>query len=108
MDKPHHSHLHHAADSAPKTGGRDTIYTCPMHPQIRQEGPGHCPICGMALEPLLPGEAVDDSELRAVKRRFWIAAALSLPVVLIAMAPHVLDFHVAPATARCLRYAELL
>ena len=44
----------------------DTIYTCPMHPQIRQTGPGSCPICGMALEPLMPTAVEDDSELRAV------------------------------------------
>jgi Cu+-exporting ATPase len=79
-----------------------------MHPQIRQEGPGSCPICGMALEPLLPTEAADDSELRAVRRKFWFAAALSLPVVIIAMLPHLLDLHLAPQTARLLRYAELL
>ncbi|HET9863564.1 MAG TPA: copper-translocating P-type ATPase [Steroidobacteraceae bacterium] len=79
-----------------------------MHPQIRQVGPGTCPICGMALEPLVPAEAHDDSELRAVRRKFWIAAAFSLPVVVIAMVPHLLDLHFAPATARLLRYAELL
>ena len=47
-----------------------TIYTCPMHPQIRQVGPGHCPICGMALEPLMP-TAVKTTGADAVKR-FWI------------------------------------
>jgi len=58
-----------------------TIYTCPMHPEIRQIGPGHCPKCGMALEPLMPTETVDDSEIRSVRRRFWIALALAIPVV---------------------------
>jgi Cu+-exporting ATPase len=79
-----------------------------MHPQIRQEGPGTCPICGMALEPLMPTEAEDDSELRSVRRRFWISAALSLPVVAIAMLPHLLDLHLTLGTIRLLRGAELL
>ncbi|MEJ0038048.1 MAG: copper-translocating P-type ATPase [Gammaproteobacteria bacterium] len=106
-----HTHEHgrepaHAAQRAPAASG--AIYTCPMHPQIRQVGPGTCPICGMALEPLMPTEAEDDGELRAVKRRFWISAALSLPVVAIAMLPHVLDLHLSPSVARVLRGAELL
>ncbi|RIL00886.1 MAG: copper-transporting ATPase [Proteobacteria bacterium] len=61
-------------------------YTCPMHPEIVQDGPGSCPICGMALEPMTPtAEPEDDSELRDMQRRFWIAAALSLPLVAITM-----------------------
>jgi Cu+-exporting ATPase len=86
----------------------DVIYTCPMHPQIRQNGPGTCPICGMALEPLIPTAMEDDSELRAVKKKFWISAALSIPVVVIAMLPHLLDLHLTVATASILRYVELL
>src|SRR5262245_49150242 len=113
-DKLHeHGHHHHVerpapAQAAPPRPAVGTIYTCPMHPQIRQAGPGHCPICGMALEPLVSLESDDDSALRAVRRRFWIAAAFSLPVVVIAMLPHLLDLHVAPGTARRLRYTELL
>ena len=84
-----------------------TIYTCPMHPQIRQVGPGSCPICGMALEPVMPTVEADDSELKAVQRKFWIAAALSLPVVLIAMVPHLVDLHLPDGTAHLLRYLEL-
>ena len=61
------------------------IYTCPMHPQIRQVGPGNCPICGMALEPADASIATDDTELRTMTRRLWIAAGLSLPVALMAM-----------------------
>jgi Cu+-exporting ATPase len=79
-----------------------------MHPQIRQIGPGTCPICGMTLEPLMPTEVEDDSELRSVKRRFWFSAALSLPVVTIAMVPHLLDMHFSQGTAQLLRAAELL
>ena len=62
-----------------------TIYTCPMHPQIRQAGPGSCPICGMALEPevaTLSAEAGTGagSELTEMRRRFWVALALAAPV----------------------------
>ena len=85
-----------------------TIYTCPMHPQIRQAGPGHCPICGMALEPEMPTEQEDDSELRKVQRKFWVALALSIPAVAIAMVPHALDLALTPATARVLRATEWL
>ena len=85
----------------------DTIYTCPMHPQIRQAGPGSCPICGMALEPLMPSAVEDNSELLAVKKKFWFSAALSIPVVVIAMLPHLLDMHLSGAAASALRYAEL-
>ena len=61
------------------------IYTCPMHPQIRQVGPGNCPICGMALEPVDASVATDDTELRTMTRRLWISAVLSLPIALMAM-----------------------
>jgi Cu+-exporting ATPase len=71
------------------------VFTCPMHPEIEQDHPGECPNCGMALEPkTLGAEAVDDPELRQMTRRMWIAAALALPVFLLAMghlvpgAPH--------------------
>jgi len=104
----HHGHPAHTPSATPVKATAGTIYTCPMHPQIRQEGPGNCPICGMALEPLMPVEAEDDSELRRVRRKFWIAAALSIPVVFIAMWPHLFDVHLAPGTAQLLRYTELL
>src|SRR5688500_12316510 len=54
----------------------EVAYTCPMHPEVRQRGPGNCPICGMALEPLMPGATEDDSETKAIRRKFWIAFAL--------------------------------
>jgi Cu+-exporting ATPase len=67
-----------------------TIYTCPMHPQIRQEGPGTCPICGMALEPEMPSlEDEDNPELRDFSRRFWWTLPLTLIVLGLAMlGPH--------------------
>jgi len=66
-----------------------TIYTCPMHPQIRQVGPGACPICGMALEPVLVSrEAAPNTELKDMSRRFWIGLVLALPVVVLEMGGH--------------------
>jgi len=66
-----------------------TIYTCPMHPQIRQPGPGSCPICGMALEPEMPSaEARPNPELVDFTRRFWIGLALTVPVFLLEMGGH--------------------
>ena len=63
------------------------IYTCPMHPQIEQDRPGNCPICGMALEPKTPvgGDEEDNAELLDMTRRFWIGAVLSVPVFVVAM-----------------------
>ncbi len=60
-------------------------YTCPMHPEIVRSEPGSCPICGMALEPRTPVAVENDAELRQMTRRFWVAAALALPVFLLAM-----------------------
>ena len=79
-----------------------------MHPEIRQTGPGHCPKCGMALEPELPSEHVDDTELRSVRRKFWVALALTLPVVVIAMTPHLFDLGITHATASTMRWLELI
>jgi P-type Cu+ transporter len=64
------------------------IYTCPMHPQIEQDHPGNCPICGMTLEPknAVAGSEEENAELRDMTRRFWIGAVLSLPVFVVAMA----------------------
>lgn len=84
------------------------IYTCPMHPEIEQVGPGSCPKCGMALEPMVPTAVEDDSELRHVRGKFVIAAALALPLLLIAMGPHLLGLHFSPRTTSLLRWAEFL
>ncbi|HTJ57303.1 MAG TPA: heavy metal-binding domain-containing protein, partial [Devosiaceae bacterium] len=76
-----HSHGH----AAPSAG---TKYTCPMHPEIVRDAPGDCPICGMALEPVgVSAEAGPNPELVDFTRRFWISAALSVPLLVIAMAP---------------------
>jgi P-type Cu+ transporter len=71
-----------------------TIYTCPMHPKVRQVGPGSCPICGMALEPEVASlDAPPNPELADMTRRFWIAAVLSLPPVVLEMGGHLVGGH---------------
>lgn len=63
----------------------DAIYTCPMHPEIKQIGPGSCPKCGMALEPLIATGSIDDSELKDMSRKFWISTVFALPLLIISM-----------------------
>lgn len=91
----HHAHYpDHAARAAPPVSDAaaapgSTIYTCPMHPQIRQPAPGNCPICGMTLEPVLP--ALDDGpdpELVSFQRRFWWTLPLTVVVTVLAMGGH--------------------
>lgn len=66
------------------------LYTCPMHPDVRNDGPGTCPFCGMALEPMtMTAEAPPNHELTDMTRRFWIALALTLPVFVLAMGGHI-------------------
>jgi Cu+-exporting ATPase len=82
-------------------GGREpapvpegTIYTCPMHPEIRQVGPGSCPICGMALEPEIAGtETGPNPELVDMTRRFWIGLVLTLPIFVLEMGAHIVGAH---------------
>ncbi len=74
-----------------------TIYTCPMHPEVKQVGPGSCPICGMALEPeQISLDDAPDPELIDMTRRFWIALALTIPVFVIEMGRHLGLMHVLP------------
>jgi Cu+-exporting ATPase len=72
-------------------GDAAALYTCPMHPQIVQQGPGNCPICGMALEPVtaIAGEEGPNPELVDMTRRFWVSLALTVPLVVLAMGRHV-------------------
>jgi P-type Cu+ transporter len=71
-----------------------TIYTCPMHPEVRQIGPGSCPICGMALEPEMPtAEPASNAELADMTRRFWYGLALALPVFALEMGSHLTGSH---------------
>ena len=83
-----------ASKREPETAIPGAIYTCPMHPEIRQEGPGACPICGMALEPeTVTAEAPVNHELVDFTRRFWIALVLTVPVFGLEMGGHLLDLH---------------
>jgi Cu+-exporting ATPase len=108
-DRQEHEHAHAVRKvSADVHVAPGTIYTCPMHPEVRQVGPGNCPICGMALEPEMPTEHEDDTEINRVRNKFWIALALTLPVVAIAMLPHLFDIALSTVTAGWLRRAELL
>jgi len=80
-----------------KSSAANTIYTCPMHPEVEQDHPGNCPKCGMTLEPKTAKAGADDqenAELRDMTRRFWIGAALALPVFALAMV------HLIPALGR--------
>ncbi len=75
-------------------GTTDVEYTCPMHPEVRQMGPGHCPICGMALEPVVATAGQGESpELRDMTRRFWVGLALTAPVFALEMGGHLVDIH---------------
>ena len=73
-------------DTAPKTAG--TIYTCPMHPEVRQDHPGTCPKCGMTLEPIIPLDEEDNHELKDFQRRFWWTLPLTIIVTVLAMFGH--------------------
>jgi Cu+-exporting ATPase len=87
--EPGHQHPTAPADSASATtpaAPPAARWTCPMHPEVARDAPGSCPICGMALEPLTPvGDDGEGAELRDMRRRFWIAAALTVPLVVVAM-----------------------
>ena len=87
-ESPGHVHTKPAVASAVAPGA---LYTCPMHPEIVRDAPGHCPICGMALVPIAGAGAgqADDSELRDLTRRLWIGVVLSIPLVVLAMSPMV-------------------
>lgn len=82
-----HSCCSHSAEKQSAPAQPDAIYTCPMHPEVEQVGPGACPICGMALEPksITAGAPENTTELDDMSRRFWIGAALTVPVVVLAM-----------------------
>jgi len=80
-----------------KPADAQAIYTCPMHPEIRQQGPGSCPICGMALEPLeVSLDGAPNPELSDMTRRFWIGLALTLPVFGLEMGSHLFGYRGSP------------
>lgn len=96
-----------AVASATKTAATESArYTCPMHPEVIQIGPGACPICGMALEPMdVFAEVEADPEYDSMLRRFWVSAALSLPVLIIAMFGDALRL---PLTSAARNWIELI
>jgi Cu+-exporting ATPase len=96
----------HFGPTAPASASSKTArYTCPMHPQIVQIGPGTCPICGMALEPLdVFAEVEADPEYDSMRLRFWISAALSLPLLLLSMFGEALGVHLAPTVRNGLEF----
>jgi Cu+-exporting ATPase len=90
-------------------GSAGAIYTCPMHPEVRQIGPGDCPICGMALEPLDTTAEQDDTELRSMTRRFCVGTVLTTPLLFYVMGDmlsgHTLHRWISPAVSQ---WAEML
>lgn len=92
----HGGHAHAPVTATPVVEGDPSHveYTCPMHAQVRQMGPGTCPICGMALEPVLAtAEQGESPELRDMTKRFWIGAALTVPVFALEMGGHLFNIH---------------
>ncbi|MCW5829295.1 MAG: copper-translocating P-type ATPase [Deltaproteobacteria bacterium] len=83
----HNCHAHgHARHSPAVTPAKSDFYTCPMHPEVVQEGPGNCPKCGMALEPVtIAVQTEENTEFNDMSRRFWISLALTFPIFLLAM-----------------------
>jgi P-type Cu+ transporter len=85
------------------------IYTCPMHPEIRQSGPGHCPKCGMALEPVIASAGDDPNpELIDMTRRFWISLVLTIPVFGLAMAEDLPGLHAVLPDPRLSRWIQFI
>src|SRR6184192_827614 len=72
------------------------IYTCPMHPEIEQDHPGACPICGMTLEPktIGVGDEEEQHDIRSLSRKFWIALVLTIPVLILAMGHAIPGLHI--------------
>ncbi|BCW89814.1 Silver exporting P-type ATPase [Alphaproteobacteria bacterium SO-S41] len=93
------------APAAPVAAG--TKWTCPMHPDIVRDKPGPCPICGMALEPMVPVAGAENPELKDMTRRFWVALALTLPVFVLEMGGHVFGwtFGLTDMTSRWVQFA---
>jgi P-type Cu+ transporter len=98
----------HKHGTPPADVHEDAIYTCPMHPEIRQVGPGSCPICGMALEPEVASlDSGPNPELADMTRRFWIGALLAAPVVVLEMGGHLVGGHgwVDPTLSNWIQFA---
>jgi Cu+-exporting ATPase len=93
-DHSRHAHALTTAKPVIKGDQSQVEYTCPMHPQVRQTGPGNCPICGMTLEPVLAtAETGESPELGNMTKRFWIGTALTVPVFALEMGGHLFNIH---------------
>jgi Cu+-exporting ATPase len=104
---PAHGHAEHMPTSGkPSASDKQVRYTCPMHPEIVQIGPGSCPICGMALEPMdVLAEVEADPEYDSMRLRFWVSAALSVPLLVLAMFDESLGLHLAPTALHWIELA---
>jgi Cu+-exporting ATPase len=110
-EQSHEGHVASLEQMGPtsKPSSAAVEYTCPMHPEIVRDGPGACPICGMDLEPrTASADAEDDSSLRDMTRRFWVGAALSVPLLALTMGPMVGLFPQHGAAAPAARWIQLL
>lgn len=93
MKHQHPSCHHQKAPQPVHTQNKDIIYTCPMHPQIRESSPGNCPICGMSLEPeAISAHEEDNSEYKDMSQRFWVSLILTIPIFILEMSSHF--FHI--------------
>ena len=92
-----HRYLHPASEVGNKTAAEGTIWTCPMHPEIRRDAAGSCPICGMALEPLEPSlDEGPNFELVDFTRRLWVSAVLAVPLVILTMGAELFGWRLLP------------
>ncbi|MBO6633255.1 heavy metal translocating P-type ATPase [Parvibaculum sp.] len=106
-DHGHHHHGHDHGNKPPAPAAPGTKYTCPMHPEIVQDGPGSCPICGMALEPMtVSREKPENEELKDMTRRFLVGLVLTLPLFVLEMGGHVLGLAM-PFSARTGGFVQL-
>jgi P-type Cu+ transporter len=97
---------HQPASGRSSAGYKEARYTCPMHPEIIQNSPGFCPICGMALEPMdVLGDLEADPEYDSMRLRFWVSVALSVPLLALAMFGESLGLHFAPSTLHWIELA---
>src|SRR6266576_2200195 len=102
-----HGAMQHSGTSASPdaTDEKKIRYTCPMHPEIIRRGPGSCPICGMALEPMDAFAEVEaDPEYESMRLRFWISAVLSLPLLLLSMLGDLIGVHLTPTVRNSIEF----
>jgi Cu+-exporting ATPase len=102
----HRYEQHQPAAQKPPAGDTPVRYTCPMHPEIVQNGPGFCPICGMALEPMdIVADMQADPEYDSMRLRLWVSAVLAVPLLVLAMFGESLGLHIAPTTLHWIELA---